>query len=89
MPDNKEEALIEQIIGTGKRLYESGLAVARSGNLSARADGDNILITATGTYLGGLKPEDIVKVESSYTGQYLKNVLRNSRRTGGSKDKNL
>ncbi|MDD4955031.1 MAG: class II aldolase/adducin family protein [Candidatus Omnitrophica bacterium] len=54
-----------EIIKTGKRLYEAGLAVAKSGNLSARLDNDNILITATGTFLGELGKEDIVKVNLS------------------------
>jgi len=57
-----ERDLKFEIIKVGKRLYEAGLAVAKSGNLSARIDDDNILITATGTFLGQLKEEDIVKV---------------------------
>lgn len=52
----------EEIIKVGKRLYDVGLAVAKSGNLSCRLDQENILITATGTSLGDLKPEDIVKI---------------------------
>ncbi len=59
---DKEQILKEEIIQVGKRLYQSGLCVAKSGNLSARLDADNILITATGTFLGDLKPVDIVKV---------------------------
>lgn len=50
------------IIKVGKRLYEAGLAVAKSGNISCRIDENNILITATGTFLGDLSPDDIVKV---------------------------
>jgi L-fuculose-phosphate aldolase len=57
-----ERDLKLEIIKVGKRLYEAGLAVAKSGNLSARIDEENILITATGTFLGQLKEEDIVKV---------------------------
>ncbi|RJP29519.1 MAG: hypothetical protein C4533_00555 [Candidatus Omnitrophota bacterium] len=53
----------EQIIKTGKRLYEAGLAVAKSGNLSIKIDPKTILITATSTALGQLSPEDIVSVE--------------------------
>ncbi|MCM8796283.1 MAG: class II aldolase/adducin family protein [Candidatus Omnitrophica bacterium] len=52
----------EEIIRVGRRLYEAGLAVANSGNLSCRIDEYNILITATGTSLGDLTPEDIVRV---------------------------
>jgi len=58
----KERALKKEIINLGKRLYKSGLAVAKSGNLSARLDNENILITATGTFLGDLNYNDIVKV---------------------------
>lgn len=57
-----EKVLKEQIIKVGRRLSEKGLAIARSGNISARLDQDNVLITATGTILGELKEEDIVRV---------------------------
>jgi L-fuculose-phosphate aldolase len=53
----------EKIIQVGKRLYQTGLAIAKSGNISLRIDENNILITATGTFLGDLKEEDIVKVD--------------------------
>lgn len=56
----KEEDLKLEIIRTGKKLYQAGLAVAKSGNLSARLDEENILITATQTSLGELKEDDIV-----------------------------
>jgi L-fuculose-phosphate aldolase len=57
-----EQQLKQEIIQVGKRLYTAGLAVAKSGNLSARLDYENILITGTGTFLGQLKETDIVKV---------------------------
>lgn len=57
-----EKILKDQIIKVGQRLYSTGLAVAKSGNISARLDEESILITATGTSLGDLKHEDIVKV---------------------------
>jgi L-fuculose-phosphate aldolase len=57
-----EQQLKQEIIQAGKRLYAAGLAVAKSGNLSARLDHENILITGTGTFLGQLKETDIVKV---------------------------
>lgn len=60
---SKERALKKEIIKVGARLYQSGLAVAKSGNISARFDDKFILITATGTNLGSLKYKDIVKVE--------------------------
>ena len=57
-----EQELRSEIIQAGQRLYATGLAVAKSGNLSARLDPEKSLITATGTSLGHLKPDDIVKV---------------------------
>lgn len=57
-----ENELKSEIINVGRRLYANGLAVAKSGNLSCRLDNDNILITATGTFLGQLEESDIVKV---------------------------
>ncbi|MDD5655446.1 MAG: class II aldolase/adducin family protein, partial [Candidatus Omnitrophica bacterium] len=42
-----------------------GLAVANSGNISARLNDEDILITATGTHLGSLKDSDIVVVNLS------------------------
>ncbi len=59
---NNEKILREEIIKVGKRLYDVGLCVAKSGNISARIDNENILITATGTFLGDLKEDDLVKV---------------------------
>ena len=59
----KEKALKKEIIQVGRRLYQTGLAVAKSGNISAQLDAENILITATGTSLGNLKYKDIVKVD--------------------------
>ncbi len=55
----------EEIIKIGQRLYAQGLAVAKSGNLSCRLDGEHILITASGTRLGELDYDDIVKVNFS------------------------
>ena len=57
-----EKELRLEIIEVGKRLYAARLVVAKSGNLSAKLDAENILITATGTYLGQLNESDIVKV---------------------------
>ena len=59
---DKEKSLKKKMISVGRRLYQRGLAVAKSGNLSARLDAENILITATQTFLGDLKAEDIVGV---------------------------
>ncbi|MDD5044032.1 MAG: class II aldolase/adducin family protein [Candidatus Omnitrophica bacterium] len=59
----KEASLRNEIIELGRKLYTLRLVVARSGNLSARLDENNILITATGASLGNLTGEDILKVD--------------------------
>jgi L-fuculose-phosphate aldolase len=59
----KENKLRREIIDIGKRLYSLRLVVASSGNLSARMDRGNILITATATSLGNLKNSDILKID--------------------------
>jgi L-fuculose-phosphate aldolase len=62
---SKEKPLKDEIIRIGKKLYELRLVAARSGNLSARIDENNILITATGASLGELVYGDIIKVDLS------------------------
>jgi L-fuculose-phosphate aldolase len=61
----RKEKVEEEIIKIGRRLYDLRLVTARAGNLSARLDKHNILITATGTALGNLSKADIVKVNLS------------------------
>ena len=61
----QEGQLKEQLIDTGKKLYDRRLVVARSGNLSARLNADSIVITATGTSLGSLTEEDIISIKLS------------------------
>ena len=61
----KEKNLKEEIINIGKKLYDLRLVVARSGNLSIRQEGGNIFITATGTSLGNLTSDDIIRVDLS------------------------
>lgn len=59
---NTENALRDEMIGIGKKLYALRIVVGRAGNLSASLDNDNILITVTGASLGDLKYDDIIKV---------------------------
>jgi len=59
----RERRLKKEIIKVGSRIYQAGLAVAKSGNISARLDDRCILITGTGTSLGNLRYKDIVKVD--------------------------
>ena len=58
----KVKVLKKQIINIGKKLCWSGLVAGRAGNLSARLDKNNLLITATGCALGDLKYCDILQV---------------------------
>ncbi len=73
----KERSAKKQIINVGRRLYQTGLTVAKSGNISVRLDDENILITATGTSLGNLNFKDIVKVNLS-TGKVLSDTKPSS-----------
>jgi len=59
----KESAIKKEIMEIGKRLAGLRLVVAREGNLSSRIDAGNILVTATGTRLGNLSAEEIIKVD--------------------------
>lgn len=59
----KEKALKDEVISIGRKLYELRLVVARAGNLSARLDERNILVTATGASLGSLTYDDIIRVD--------------------------
>jgi L-fuculose-phosphate aldolase len=58
----EENELKNEIIKVGSKLYRGGLAAAKSGNISAQLDSENILITATAASLGDLSQDDIVKV---------------------------
>ena len=59
----KEKSIRDEIVNIGKKLYELRLVVGRSGNLSARLDENTILITATGSSLGSLSSDEIIKVD--------------------------
>ncbi len=60
MDKAKIKKLKDEIITTGRLLWEKDLASALNGNLSARVDGDIILLTAHGTCLGMLTESDLV-----------------------------
>ena len=51
-----------KLIETGRRLYERNLTMGTSGNISIRTD-EGILITASGTALGGLTIDGIVLID--------------------------
>jgi len=60
MEKAKIKSLKEQLIATGRMLWEKDLGSALNGNLSARVDNDVILLTAHATCFGMLKDSDLV-----------------------------
>lgn len=59
----EREALIEHLCDAGRTVVARGLVVASGGNLSVRVPGtDHMLVTASGTWLDRLTPEDLVEV---------------------------
>ncbi len=59
----EQKRIKAEMISIGKRLYNFRLVAAKGGNLSARVKGREILITASGTSLGGLNKTDIIGVD--------------------------
>jgi ribulose-5-phosphate 4-epimerase/fuculose-1-phosphate aldolase len=53
--------LAQQLIDAGKYMLSNQLAWGTSGNISVRLDSDHMFITASGTFMGDLSPEDFVK----------------------------
>jgi L-fuculose-phosphate aldolase len=60
MDKAKIKTLKEQLIATGRLLWEKDLGSALNGNLSARVEDDVILLTAHATCFGMLKESDLV-----------------------------
>ena len=52
--------LRKQLQSAGRYMLANELAWGNAGNLSAQLDGESMLITASGTQLGDLAPEDLV-----------------------------
>lgn len=63
-PIYSEEKIKEDIVNVMRNLYRRGLVSALSGNASIRVPGTNhIWITPTGVFKGGLRVEDLVKID--------------------------
>lgn len=62
--------LKKEIISAGKRMYKRGYVAANDGNISARIDKNQILITPTGLSKGFLNPSDLSVVD--YNGKLIK-----------------
>lgn len=57
-----ENEIISDLQRTGKFLMDNNLAWGTSGNISSRKDNSSFYITASGTYMGDLKKEDLIVV---------------------------
>ena len=55
-----EQQLREDIVGTGRMMYERGWIAANDGNLTVRLDGERILATPAGVCKGRMRPEDLI-----------------------------
>lgn len=53
----------EEIVGCAHALWERGLVTGSSGNISARLDDGDILITPTRKALGFLRKSDVVRID--------------------------
>jgi len=62
MPNQKEADLRQEIVEIGRRVYQHFLVAANDGNISARLDGETVLITPTGVSKGFMSSEDVIKV---------------------------
>ena len=60
-----ENQLREQIAELGESLYDRGLAHGSAGNISARLEGGNWLLTPTNSCLGRLDPSKISKLDAN------------------------
>ncbi|MCD8024546.1 MAG: class II aldolase/adducin family protein [Candidatus Gastranaerophilales bacterium] len=52
----------DKLICYGKKIYDKGLSPATSGNISLIDNDNNILITSSGSCLGELDNDDIIKI---------------------------
>jgi L-fuculose-phosphate aldolase len=60
-----ESAMRDLICDIGKRVWQRGMASANSGNISARLDGDEIMITPTLVSKGFMRPEQLLVMSLS------------------------
>ena len=62
---NNEKKLKEDIISIGQLLWDKDLASGLNGNISARVEGETILLTGHGTCLGRLEEHEILRMKLS------------------------
>ena len=61
----KDNSLKELMCDLGRSMFDRGLTHGSTGNISARNEDGDILVTPTGSSFGRLTPEDIVTVTTS------------------------
>ena len=55
--------LKNELIETGRLLYEKGMLAGSDGNLSAKIDENRLLISSSGVAIGQLKSDDFVEID--------------------------
>lgn len=63
MQEHLKQKINEKIIEIGYRLDSRGYLAGTDGNISARLDADNILVTASGVAKGRLEEHDVVLID--------------------------
>lgn len=62
--ENREQA-VQTLQEIGRTLYERGLVNAAEGNISLRAGDGTVYISARGSRLGALRPEDVAHITTA------------------------
>lgn len=57
------DSLRREIVRAGRDLYRQGMMAGAAGNLSARQEGDRVLITPSGRAKGRLRPQDLLIID--------------------------
>lgn len=57
------QSLKRDLVEAGRRVYARGYVASNDGNISARLDGNRVVITPTGVSKGFMTPEDMVVVD--------------------------
>ncbi len=58
--DKEIKAVAEEIIATGKRIYDKGFVASNDGNISVRLPDNRVLVTPSGVSKGFMQPSDLI-----------------------------
>lgn len=61
--EEREKELREEIVEIGRRVWQRGMSSANSGNMSARLDGETVVITPTLVSKGFMRPGQLLAVD--------------------------